>query len=98
MDMAIFNPFDFFLEPHAEQFPFTYDANLARDLRPYLEIEPPGPALCSFLNTVPRKTARTIDFLVDLNRRLRDHVGYVIRMEAGVQTCRTDARNGDGVV
>src|SRR5262245_28240005 len=62
MDMAIFNPFDFFLEPRAEQFPFTYDADLARDLRPYLVTEPQGPALCSFLKSVPRKTAHTIDF------------------------------------
>src|SRR4030081_3681510 len=39
-EMGIFNPFDFFLETAAEQFPFSYDAALARDLRPYLEMRP----------------------------------------------------------
>src|SRR5258705_11571712 len=52
-EMAVFNPFDFFLEPGAEQYPFCYDADLARDLRPYLEIEPTGPSLQAFLSKVP---------------------------------------------
>ncbi len=43
-EMAVFNPFDFFLEPSAENYPFTYDAALARELRPYLETEPAGSA------------------------------------------------------
>src|ERR1700686_1313569 len=28
-EMGVFNPFDFFLEPYAEQCPFSYDAALA---------------------------------------------------------------------
>ena len=44
-EMATFNPFDFFLEPHAEKFPFTYNAQSARELRPFLETEPAPPAL-----------------------------------------------------
>jgi transglutaminase-like putative cysteine protease len=86
-EMGVFNPFDFFLEPYAEQFPFCYDAMLARELRPYLETEPAGPRLAEFLSRVPRATTRTIDFLVGLNQRVKDEVGYVIRMEPGVQTC-----------
>lgn len=35
-DMAVQNPFDFFLEPDAETFPFTYDDDLKQDLDPYL--------------------------------------------------------------
>src|SRR6185436_5467111 len=87
VEMAVFNPFDFFLEPAAEQYPFIYDADVARELRPFLETESPGPALGSFLSKVPRQTARTIDFLVGLNQRLRNDIGYVIRLEPGIQTC-----------
>jgi uncharacterized protein (DUF2126 family) len=86
-EMGVFNPFDFFLEPYAEQYPFTYDASLAFELRPYLETTPAGPRLTEFLAGVPRANARTIDFLVGLNQRVKDKVGYVIRLEPGVQTC-----------
>jgi transglutaminase-like putative cysteine protease len=34
-DMAVVNPFDFFLEPEAETFPFTYDAVLEQELAPF---------------------------------------------------------------
>jgi transglutaminase-like putative cysteine protease len=86
-EMAVFNPFDFFLEPHAEQYPFSYESSAARELRPFLETEPAGPGLSALLAKVPRGTQRTIDFLVGLNQIVRNEVGYVIRMEPGVQTC-----------
>ena len=31
-ELAVYNPFDFFLEPHAEQFPFVYSDEQAREL------------------------------------------------------------------
>ena len=33
--MAVFNPFDFFLEPQAEKFPFAYDRALDHELAPF---------------------------------------------------------------
>ena len=96
VEMAVFNPFDFFLEPGAEQYPFTYDAALARELRPFLEVEPPGPALASFLAKVPRESVRTIDFLVALNHQVQKQIGYVIRMEPGVQSCEQTLELGSG--
>src|ERR1700687_5008860 len=86
-EMGVFNPFDFFLEPYAEQCPFVYEAALARELRPYLETEPAGPRLSELLAKLSRAKTRTIDYLVGLNQRVKDEVGYVIRMEPGIQTC-----------
>ena len=86
-EMAIFNPFDFFLEPYAEECPFVYEEALAKELRPFCEIETPGPRLQEFLARIPRTPKRTIDFLVDLNQRVQGEVGYVIRLEHGVQSC-----------
>jgi uncharacterized protein (DUF2126 family)/transglutaminase-like putative cysteine protease len=86
-EMAVFNPFDFFLEPHAEQYPFSYDPSASRELLPFLETEPAGPVLSPFLARAPQGTTRTMDFLVGLNQLVQTEIGYVIRMEPGVQTC-----------
>ncbi len=86
-EMAVFNPFDFFLEPEAETFPFAYAPWLTRELAPYLITSPAGPLLAEWLASVPREETRTTDFLVALNQRLQREIGYVIRMEPGIQTC-----------
>lgn len=85
--MAVFNPFDFFLEPSAENYPFVYEPALARELRPFLETEPAGPFLSAFVDRVPRAGMRTVDFLVALNQRVCAEIGYVIRLDPGVQSC-----------
>src|SRR6202167_2525236 len=41
-DMTVINPFDFFLEKYAEEFPFQYDPILARELIPYLRARRAG--------------------------------------------------------
>ncbi|MFZ2651909.1 MAG: transglutaminase family protein [Burkholderiaceae bacterium] len=85
-EMAVLNPFDFFLEPAAEQFPFDYDTALAHELAPYRLTGPLTPRLAAFVAGVPRGKKRTNDFLVELNQRLQREIGYLIRMEPGVQT------------
>src|SRR6266446_3740099 len=45
VEMAVYNPFDFFLEENAEHFPFAYDQTLKKDLTPFLE---PGPLTPKF--------------------------------------------------
>ena len=69
-EMSVYNPFDFFLEPQAEQAPFDYADWQQRELQPFLHQEPLSPRFETFLRSVPRDARRTIDFLVDLNRRL----------------------------
>jgi uncharacterized protein (DUF2126 family) len=85
-DMATINPFDFFVEDSAKEFPFTYDAILAHELKPYLELESLGDHLRAFLQQIPRSKRNSIDFLVDLNGLVRNEIKYVVRLEPGVQT------------
>src|SRR5271169_6351602 len=86
-ELSPFNPFDFFLEPGVENYPFKYAPELAKDLEPYLSVDPAGPKLQAFLGKLSRETRGTISFLVDLNRRVRNEVDYVTRLDPGVQTC-----------
>jgi uncharacterized protein (DUF2126 family)/transglutaminase-like putative cysteine protease len=86
-EMTVINPFDFFLEPHAEHYPFRYDDAQQRELAAYLPPLPAGPRLAAWMATVPREETRTVDFLVALNRRLHEEITYVIRMEPGIQSC-----------
>jgi uncharacterized protein (DUF2126 family)/transglutaminase-like putative cysteine protease len=85
-DMAVINPFDFFVADEAKEWPFAYEPVLKQELGPYLEPLPVGPRLKAFLATIDRKKAVTIDFLIDLNQRLAAEVRYGIRMEPGIQT------------
>lgn len=86
VEMAVYNPFDFFLEPQAENFPFGYSADQRKELAPYLATEPLTPRVQAYLDGISREKRRTIDFLVDINQRLQSDIGYTIRMEPGVQT------------
>jgi uncharacterized protein (DUF2126 family) len=85
-DMSVYNPFDFFVEESAEAWPFEYPEDLAPDLSIYKRAEPAGPLLAAYLDTIPKTADRTVDFLVNLNARIARDIGYVIRMEPGVQT------------
>jgi uncharacterized protein (DUF2126 family) len=86
VEMAVHNPFDFFLEPRAEEFPFSYDASQLQELAPYLATAPLTEELKTYLAPVDMKKRRTIDFLVDVNQMLQRDISYTIRMEPGVQT------------
>ena len=95
-DVSVINPFDFFLEPSAETFPFAYDPGLAKELTPYLERLPAGPRLRQCLDAVDVTPQRTVDFLVGLNGRLAQQVKYIIRLEPGVQTPEDTLSRGSG--
>ena len=95
-ELSVYNPFDFFLEPHAEHVPFTYSEPQLRELQPFLHTEPLTPKFAEYLATVSRAPKRTVDFLVDVNSRLRDHIRYVIRLDPGVQTKEQTLTLGTG--
>lgn len=85
-EMAVINPFDFFVEPYAQAMPFAYEAELAAELAPYLVVEEDSRELTAFVASLPASAPSAIDFIVDLNARVRSEVAYSIRMEVGVQT------------
>jgi uncharacterized protein (DUF2126 family)/transglutaminase-like putative cysteine protease len=95
-DMTVYNPFDFFVEEEAEHWPFEYPLDLTDDLSIYRKPEEAGPELRRFLDQVPRARTRTVDFVVGLNTRVANTVGYVIRMEPGVQTPEETFERGTG--
>ena len=95
-DMAVINPFAFFLEPEAEEWPFSYDPLLEQELAPYRRLDEPGPLLAALLAGVPRLPRRTIDMLVDLNRRVMERVSYIVRLEPGVWTPERTLTEGRG--
>jgi uncharacterized protein (DUF2126 family)/transglutaminase-like putative cysteine protease len=95
-EMTVINPFDFFLEPDAEQYPFRYSEQLARDLAPYLAVTEDGPRLRAWLEGVDRAPRNTVAFLVDLNCQLQHAIAYTLRMEPGVQPCEETLERASG--
>lgn len=87
VEMVTINPFDFFVEEYAQDFPFEYPKQLHKELKPYFECTESGPRLTQWLQQVSREPTRIVDFLVALNQRLEKDIEYVVRMEPGVQTC-----------
>ncbi len=86
-DMTVYNPFDFFVEEEATKWPFDYPETLVEDLSIYRKPEPASPELEAFLATIDKTPDQpTVDMVVGLNARLQQEIGYVIRMEPGVQT------------
>jgi uncharacterized protein (DUF2126 family)/transglutaminase-like putative cysteine protease len=85
-EMAVFNPFDFFLEPLAEEVPFQYTELVKEELQSYLVQGPKTPRFQQYLTGLTPKRQRTIDFIVEINQRLHQDIRYTIRMEPGVQT------------
>jgi len=85
-EMAAMNPFDYFLEPSAEQWPFEYDAALREELAPYRRLLSEQPAVDAYVEKLPREKRGTNDLLVELNQRLCKEIEYRVRLEPGLQT------------
>ena len=96
VELSPVNPFDFFLEPGFEEYPFQYSSGLAKDLEPYRSVDQAGPRLQAYLANLSHEKRGTIDFLVNLNRRVRDEVDYVTRLDPGVHTCEQTLEGRSG--
>lgn len=95
-EMAVFNPFDFFLEPYAEKIPFAYTEGEQLELAPYLVKLPAGKLFAKYLASIERTPLPSVDFLVALNQRLATDISYLIRLEPGVQSPEESLEKGSG--
>jgi len=94
-EMAVLNPFDFFLEPHAERFPFAYTAEEQNDLAPYLKKTPATARFAEYLPLFPA-CHRHRQFSCRLEWAFGSDVRYLIRLEPGVQTPEETLSNASG--
>lgn len=95
-EIKVFNPFDFFLEDHAKDFPIAYEKELREELAPYREVKEEGPALRAWLEQVDLTKRSIIDFLVAINQRLNRSLAYTVRLEPGIQSCDETLKLGKG--
>src|SRR5580692_1477704 len=86
VEMDVINPFDFFLEPAAEQFPFAYAPELKAELEPYLVSADIGKKFEEYFSKLPKQSNQTTAFLFEINAGLSRDIAYLIRMEPGIQT------------
>jgi len=87
-ELIVINPFDFFVEKYADNFPFDYTYQLKKELLTYFETSEKGELLMEWLKKIDlSKPVPIIDFLVSLNQNLYNHINYTVRLEPGVQTC-----------
>lgn len=84
-DMTAINPFDFFPEDYAENFPFEYPKQLRKELGPYLEKGEHGPLFDELLKSIDITEKRSIDFFVSVNQTLEQLIDYELRLEPGIQ-------------
>ncbi len=92
-DLITINPFDFFVEDYAKEFPFEYKEHLKKELLPYLELSQEGELLDNFMASLDLGQKSIIDFLVYLNSKINQYLNYTVRLEPGVQTCEITLGN-----
>ena len=95
-EMSVINPFDFFIEESVQEWPFAYSDDLKKDLQAYLKPVTDSKRLKEYVASLDIKAESTIDFLCDLNRKLEQDIGYIVRMEPGVQTPEETLEIGKG--
>lgn len=91
------NPFDFLLEGDALALPLTYDPTLKKVLAPFQDTSRSSPLhVPGWRGPTTDKRRSTVETLVELNRRIHEHVGYERREEGPARTPEETLRIGKG--
>lgn len=98
--LSIVNPFDFFVEPYAEQMPVIYGARDQQGLAPYMPLDSSvdyhAGRFQELFASIRSAQMPTIAFLVEVNRRVHTEIRYLVRHEPGIQTPEQTLRLGSG--
>ena len=95
-NLSPINPFDFYTEDYASQWPFEYTAEQKLDLSPYLTAQETGPEIAQFLASLPSASTEIIHFLLTVNQQILNRIGYIERLESGVQHSNDSLTKGTG--
>lgn len=100
VDVSPLNPFGFLVADHAQAFPFAYVPAERTALEPYLHAERMGPRMTQWQAALRAQLGErpisSIEALVALNRIAAAEIGYVRRMEPGVQSCESTLEQASG--
>ena len=95
-DLDPINPFDFFVEPFANDYPFEYPEQLRKELLPYLHLESCGAAFLSWLNELDRSPHYLVEFLTNLNNAVHEKFEVISTDAVGKVDLDVIANNGGG--
>ena len=86
-EMTVVNPFDFFVEPYADEFSVCTIPTISRpNSRRIWRRSSRGRCSLPTSRRFRAKRTSTVNFLVELNAKLQKKIRYIIRMEPGIQT------------
>lgn len=85
LNLHSLNPLNFFLEDAVKHYPFSYPDTLQAEILPYLHVES-EPSLNPWIAQYQRVSQPTIDVLAEINKKINQHIAYVIRLEPGIQS------------
>ncbi|NND97469.1 MAG: IMP dehydrogenase [Pirellulaceae bacterium] len=71
-NLAATNPFDFLVEPFANDFPFEYPDQLRKELSPYLHLEDGDPHFAHWLDQLDYSPCYLVEFLTRLNDQVHE--------------------------
>jgi len=85
-EIELVNPFDFFVDEYAVNFPFKYSDRYEKFLLPYLETRDGDAILSKWVQQIDKSTNNTISFIAMINTQLYNDIAYNVRLQPGVQT------------
>ena len=86
-EMTTINPFDFFIEAIGGEVSRSPTIRCWRRNWCPISKRSQRVRLLGWSTKSERDKVRTIDYLVEINQRLQSMIGYIVRMEPGIQTC-----------